>query len=122
MSKIRRQFVNIAGKIFDWRETVVTNVKQIAAMAAKSLGYGLRVNSNLRAVVILANTGWAAQQTWGAEISFAHCKIVARYKYNHVHNAESIREILRILATEDTARDQRNPSLRENWHTWSARG
>ena len=65
----------------------MTNVKRIAAMATKSLGYGLRVHSNLRAVVILANTGWAAQQTWGAEISFAHCKIVARYKYNHVHDA-----------------------------------
>ena len=38
-----------------------------------------------------------------AEISVAHHKIVARYKYNHVHNAESISKILRILATEDAA-------------------
>ena len=34
-TNIRRQFVNIAGKIFDWRETVVTNVKRMAALAAK---------------------------------------------------------------------------------------
>ena len=52
--------------------------------------YGLRVQSNLRAVLILVNTKWAAQQTWWAEISVAHRKIVSRYKYNHVHDAESI--------------------------------
>ena len=34
----------------------MTNVKQMAAMAAKFLGYGMRVHSNLIAVVILANT------------------------------------------------------------------
>ena len=37
-SKIRQQFVNIAGTIFDWREIVVTNVELMAAMAAKLLG------------------------------------------------------------------------------------
>ena len=58
--KIRRQFVKIAGICFEWRETVVTNIKRMAAMDAKSLGYGVRVHSNLRAVAILANTEWAA--------------------------------------------------------------
>ena len=65
------------------------------------------MHSNLRAVVILANTEWAAQLTWGEEISVAHQKIIARYKYNHVHDAESIREILRILAMSDASRDRR---------------
>ena len=106
MSNIQRQFINIAGTIFDWRETVVTNVEQMAAMAAKSLGYGVRVHGDLRAVVILENTEWSAQHTWGEEISVAHRKIVAKYKYNHVHDAESIREILMILATADAARDR----------------
>ena len=53
---IRRQFVNIAGTIFDWRETVVTNFDRMAALAEKSQGYGVRLHSNLQAVVILANT------------------------------------------------------------------
>ena len=79
------------------------NVKRMAAMAAKFLGYGVRVFSYLRAVVILENTEWATQQTWGVEISVAHRKIVAKYRYNHVPDAESIREILRILATADAA-------------------
>ena len=100
-SNIRQQFVNITGGEFDWRETVGTNVKRMAAMAAKSLVYGVCVHSDLRAFVILENTEWAAQQTWGAEISVPHRKIFARYKYNHVHDAESIREILRMLTTAD---------------------
>ena len=56
MSNIRPQFVNITGTIFGWRETVVTNVERMVVMAAKSLGYGMRVHIDLRAVVILANT------------------------------------------------------------------
>ena len=55
-TNIQRKFVNIAGKIFNWRETVVTNVKQMAAMAAKLLGYGVRAHSDIRAVAILSNT------------------------------------------------------------------
>ena len=66
----------------------------------------MRVHSNLPAVVILTNTEWASQHTWGAEISVAHHKIVVRYKYDHVQNAESIRKIFRIIATADAARDQ----------------
>ena len=93
-SNIRRQFVNITGTIFYWREKVVTNAKLMVAMASKFLGYGVRIHSKLRAVVILANTEWPAQQTWGEEISFSHRNIVARYKYNHVHGVESIIKIL----------------------------
>ena len=37
----------------------------MAAMATKLLGYGVRVNIDLRAAVILVNTEWVAQQTWG---------------------------------------------------------
>ena len=76
-------------------------------MAAKLLGYGVHVHIDLCAVIILANMEWEAQQTWGAEISVAHHKIVSKYRYNHVHDADSIRKILRILATVGAARHQR---------------
>ena len=79
----------------------MTNVELMAAMAAKSLIYSVHMHGNLCIVVILANTERSAQQTWGAEISVTHRKIVARYKYNHVLDAESIREILIIIATVD---------------------
>ena len=94
-------------RIFDWIETVVTNVKRMEAMAAKYMGYGVRLHSDLRAVVILANTEWAAQQKWGEEISVSYRKIVSKYRYNHSHNVDYIRKVLRIIATVDAARDQR---------------
>ena len=53
----------MAGTVFDWRETVVTNVERMAAMAAKYLRYGVWVHSDLCVVFILANIEWAAQQT-----------------------------------------------------------
>ena len=80
MSNIQQQFINIARTIFDWKEKVVTDVERLAAMVAKFLGYGVRVHSCLRAVIIPENTEWAAQQTWGAEISVTHHMIVAKYK------------------------------------------
>ena len=59
-SNIRRQFFNTAGMIFNWREAVVTNAERMAEMSSKSLGYGVLVHNDLRAVVILANTEWEA--------------------------------------------------------------
>ena len=85
----------------------MTNVKRMEVMSEKFLGYGVWVYSYLCAVLILENKEWVAQQTWGEDISVAHQKIIARYKYNHVHDAESIREILRIITTADAAQDQR---------------
>ena len=46
--------------IFNWREAVVTNAERMAEMSAKSLGYGVLVHNDLRAVIILANTEWEA--------------------------------------------------------------
>ena len=80
------------------------NVERMAAMAAKSLGCSVRIFRDLHAVVILTNMDWAAQQTCGAKISVAHRNIVAKYEYNRVHDAESIRKILRISAMADAAR------------------
>ena len=72
-------------------------------MTAKYLGYSVRVHSDLCAVVILGNTEWAAQHTWRAEISFDHLNIVSKYIYNHSHDADSICEVLQILAKADAA-------------------
>ena len=71
----------------------------------------MQVLSDLHAVFILANTELAAQQTWVAEISIAHRKIVSKYRYNHSHDADSIRNVLQILATADAARDQRKAKV-----------
>ena len=79
----------------------------MTALATKLQGYGVRVHRDLRAVVILANTEWAAQQTWGTEISVAYRKIVAKYRYNNSHDADSICKVLKILSTADASRDYR---------------
>jgi len=104
---IRQQFVNIAGMVFDWRDTVAINVEKFAMNVAKTQAYGIRVHNDLKAVVILANVEWAARQSWGTEISVAHCIIKAKYRYDHTHNTASIKEILKVLTGADEARDCR---------------
>jgi len=103
---IRQQFVNIAGMVFDWRDTVAINVKKFATNTAKMQAYGIRVNDDLKAVVILANVEWAARQSWGTKISIAHCTIKEKYRYNHTHDTASIKEILKVLTGADEARDR----------------
>ena len=110
---IRRQFVGIAGTVFDFRETVATNVERFAATAAKAQGFGIKVHDDLKAIVVLANVEWAAQQTWGAEISVAHQKIKEKYLYNHAHDAASIKAISKILAAADESRDRRKAKAPE---------
>ena len=41
---IRQQFVNIAGMVFDWRDTVAINVEKFATNAAKMQAYGILVH------------------------------------------------------------------------------
>jgi len=100
-----QQVVNIAGMVFDWRDTVAINVEKFATNAAKMQAYGIRVHGNLKAVVILANVEWAARQSWGTEISVAHRTIKAKYRYDHTHNTAPIKEILKVLTGADEARD-----------------
>jgi len=104
---IRHQFVNIAGMVFNWRDTVAINIKKIATNAAKTQAYGIRVHNNLKTVIILANVEWAACQLWGTEISVAHRTIKAKYIYNHSHDTNSIKEILKVLTEANKARDRR---------------
>jgi len=104
---IRQQFVNIAGMVFDWRDTASINVEKFAMDAAKTQAYGICVHDDLKAVVILANMEWAARQSWGTEISVAHRTIKAKYRYNHTHDTASIKEILKVLTGADKARDRR---------------
>ncbi len=51
-ANIRKQFVNVAGTVFDWRETVTTNVERFATAAAKTQGYDVHVHEDLTGIQI----------------------------------------------------------------------
>ena len=55
----------------------------------------------------MANVEWAAQQSWGIEITAAHQKIRTKYAYNYVHDATLITDVLAMLAAADEIRDLR---------------
>ena len=59
-TNIRRQYVNIVGTIFDFRETFAVNYERLAAAAMKSQGFGIVVHNDLTANILMANTEWAA--------------------------------------------------------------
>ena len=60
LTNIRRQYVNLAGTMLDFRETFAVNCEQLAAAAMKYQGFGIAVHNNLMANILMANAEWAA--------------------------------------------------------------
>ena len=54
-TNVRRQYVDIAGTMFDFRETFVVNCEQLAAAAMKSQGFGIVVHDDPTANILMAN-------------------------------------------------------------------
>ena len=55
--------------IFDWRESGETNFKRMATRAARSQGLGIKMDTELKAHIILANIEWVTTQEWGQDIN-----------------------------------------------------
>jgi phosphotransferase system HPr-like phosphotransfer protein len=105
--EIRKQITAIMAFTFDWRETGATNQERLAADIVKADAFGVTIQNDVKAVIILANIAAAAKfSSGGTEIREAQRKIKASYKYDHSHNDASIKEIMKRLATADEQRDR----------------
>jgi len=105
--EIRKQLTGIMGFTFDWRETGATNQERLAADIVKADAFGVTIQNDVRAVIILANIAAAARfSSGGTEIMEAQRKIKAAYKYDHRHDDASIKDIMKKLATADEQRDR----------------
>ena len=92
---------------FNWRETGATNHKRLAADMVKADAFGVTIQNDAQAVIILANIATAAGfSNGGTEIMEAQRKIKAAYKYDHRHDDALIKEIMKKLATADEQRDR----------------
>ena len=73
------------------------------------------MHSNIKAIVVLTNTEWAAQQTRVIGISVDHRKNLAKYRDNNVHDADLIKDVLKILAASDKTWDRRKVKTPEEF-------
>ena len=74
---------------------------------AKADAFGVVIRNDIKAVIILANIATAARfSSRGAEIMEAQRKIKVAYNYDHSHDADSIKVIMKLLATADEQRDR----------------
>ena len=71
-TNIRRQYVDIAGTMFNFREKFAVNCERLVAAAMKSQGFGIVVHDNLTANILMANAELAAGQSWGNNIRVAY--------------------------------------------------
>ena len=106
-TNIRRQYIDLAGTMFDFRETFAVNCERLAAAAMKYQGFGIVVHNNLTANILIANAEWAAGQSWGNKIHVAYRDIKRQYKYDHAHTSTLLKEIKREMAMADEERDHR---------------
>ena len=106
-TNIRRQYADLAGTIFDFRETFAVNCERLAAAAMKSQVFGIVVYDDLTANILMAKSEWEAGQLWGNKIRVAYRDIKRQYKYNHDHTPTSLKEIKRAMAVADEERERR---------------
>ena len=106
-TNIRRQYADLAGTIFDFRETFAVNCERLAAAAMKSQVFGIVVYDNLTANILMANAEWESGKLWGNEIRVAYRDINRQYKTNHAHTSTLLKEIKRAMAVADEERDRR---------------
>ena len=83
-----------------------TNVERPKTKMAKAKGYGIIVGDNIICMIVLTNAEWTTRQTWDTgEFKDTKCILRSKYSASHVHNADSLTDILKIYAAGDEARD-----------------
>ena len=111
---IRKMMVDVMATSFDWRESAATNLEQLSTAIAKAAIYGVRFHNDMKGLVITANVAHAAQQPWGSELAEAQRKIKEKYLYNQVHDADSIIDMMSLLAAADEQRNRQEATAPEN--------
>ena len=57
-------------------------------------------------MIVLANTGWATRQSWETgEFKDTKCILRSKYSASHVHNVDSLVDIIKPYAAGDEAHD-----------------
>ena len=96
------QLLKIINFAFDFRKKASANVELLRAKAARIATYGIEVTEPTIGLTILANIELATQNEYGHEFRTTMQVIRKKYKYNHVHTAESIKNIMTELASADS--------------------
>ena len=71
-TNIRRKYVDLAGTMFNFRDTFAVNFERLAAAAMKFQGFEIVVHDDLTANILMANADWAAGSLWGNGIRVAY--------------------------------------------------
>jgi hypothetical protein len=96
---------------------MVVNAERLCSQAAKSNGYGVKVDKDVIVLVIIANIEWADSQEWGGEFRGTMQTTRQKYTYNKVHTATTCIEIMKALSKADEARGiqkAKSPSVMMN--------
>ena len=91
----------------DFRLPIKHSVAQIKTMATKLKPFGITPGEPELTLIILANIHYAKEQTWGNEFRAAMATIRKQYTYDYVHNATSMKFILKELAGADELRNMK---------------
>ena len=109
--EVRQQMVDTLATKFNFQQRFLDNVAVLRAQIARLPAYGITINEDVVAAIILAEADKAARKLWGREIETAADKIRLRYGYDHAHDAQSVAVILTELAAADGVRNlMRAPS------------
>ena len=111
---IQQMMVYVMAMSFDWRESAATNLKQLSTAIAKAATYGVSFHNDIKGLVITANVAHAAHQPLGSKLAGAQRKIKSKCLCNRVHDAESIIDMMSLLAAAYKQRNRQEATAPEN--------
>ena len=102
MLKIKQAVLTYA---FDWGKSFQQNMEQFRLQITKLTSYSLACDTNEQVLVILSNVHEASQHDYGRDFRETLRTIRQTYRHDHVHDAASLANILRLLTSADSLRD-----------------
>jgi hypothetical protein len=102
---VRKQLVAAVDFSFNFQRHFSANAVELRTKIAKLLPFGIELQEDIIAAIILAEAETAALKSWGREISTAMDEIRKQYGYNFRHNATSVTRIMKELAMADAVRN-----------------
>jgi hypothetical protein len=100
-----KQLVAAVDFSFNFQRHFSANAVELRTKIAKLLPFGIELQEDIIAAIILAEAETAALKSWGREISTAMDEIRKQYGYNFRHNATSVTRIMKELAMADAVRN-----------------
>jgi hypothetical protein len=108
-TNVLEQLMEVIIHTFNFQKKVSVNMELMQLNAARMAMYGIAISIPQLTLMLIANIENATKAEYGCNFFLAMQAICKKYKYNHVHDATSLQDILKELAGAAGVRELKDP-------------